>query len=129
MRDLLPTEGGRIQEGDVQGVVWVLRLFFWSFFATLACVQVTGEALSLEQSRAPGHDSLEETALETTIQSLPSSSSEKGNSEKSPLVTPSAASLVESVTQGREGRSCKCGQDVPQPHKLLREGPSFGCSV
>ncbi|XP_066857271.1 KICSTOR complex protein SZT2 isoform X1 [Anser cygnoides] len=67
--------------------------------------EVTGEALSLEQSRAPGHDSLEETALETTIQSLPSSSSEKGNSEKSPLVTPSAASLVESVTQGREGSS------------------------
>ncbi|KAM6262730.1 KICSTOR complex protein SZT2 isoform 10-T10 [Porphyrio hochstetteri] len=63
------------------------------------------EALSLEQSRAPGHDSLEETALERTIQSLPSSSSEKGNSEKSPLVTPSAASLAESVAQGREGSS------------------------
>ncbi|XP_075615764.1 KICSTOR complex protein SZT2 isoform X3 [Balearica regulorum gibbericeps] len=67
--------------------------------------EVPGEALSLEQSRAPGHDSLEEAALETTIQSLPSSSSEKGNSEKSPLVTPSAASLADSVTQGREGSS------------------------
>ncbi|OXB68491.1 hypothetical protein ASZ78_000428 [Callipepla squamata] len=65
----------------------------------------TGEALSLEQSRVPGHDSLEEAVLETTIQSLPSSSSEKGNSEKSPLVTPSAASLADSVTQGREGSS------------------------
>lgn len=86
-------------------------------FATLACVQVPGEVLSLEQSRAPGHDSLEETALETTIQSLPSSSSEKGNSEKSPLVTPSAASLADSVTQGREGRSCGCGQGVPKPHE------------
>ncbi|XP_065596339.1 KICSTOR complex protein SZT2 isoform X2 [Cyrtonyx montezumae] len=67
--------------------------------------EVTGEALSLEQSRVPGHDSLEEAVLETTIQSLPSSSSEKGNSEKSPLVTPSAASLADSVTQGREGSS------------------------
>ncbi|XP_042661964.1 KICSTOR complex protein SZT2 isoform X2 [Tyto alba] len=65
--------------------------------------EVPGEALSLEQSRAPGHDSLEEAAPETNIQSLPSSSSEKGNSEKSPLVTPSAASLADSVTQGREG--------------------------
>lgn len=129
MWDLLLTEGRGMQEGDVQGCGWVLCLFFWSFFATLACMQVPGEALSLEQSRAPGHDSLEETALETTIQSLPSSSSEKGNSEKSPLVTPSAASLVESVTQGREGRSCKCGQGVPQPWKLLREGPNFGCSA
>ncbi|XP_051481753.1 KICSTOR complex protein SZT2 isoform X7 [Apus apus] len=67
--------------------------------------EVPGEVLSLEQSRAPGHDSLEEAALETTVQSLPSSSSEKGNSEKSPLVTPSAASLTDSVTQGREGSS------------------------
>ncbi|PKU46462.1 protein szt2 [Limosa lapponica baueri] len=67
--------------------------------------EVPGEVLSLEQSRALGHDSLEESALETTIQSLPSSSSEKGNSEKSPLVTPSAASLADSVTQGREGSS------------------------
>ncbi|XP_074688336.1 KICSTOR complex protein SZT2 isoform X5 [Strix aluco] len=67
--------------------------------------EVPGEALSLEQSRAPGHDSLEEAAPETTIQSLPSSSSEKGNSEKSPLVTPSAASLADSVMQGREGSS------------------------
>ncbi|XP_075280814.1 KICSTOR complex protein SZT2 isoform X3 [Opisthocomus hoazin] len=67
--------------------------------------EVPGEALSLEQSRAPGHDSLEEAAPETSMQSLPSSSSEKGNSEKSPLVTPSAASLADSVTQGREGFS------------------------
>ncbi|XP_067157162.1 KICSTOR complex protein SZT2 isoform X5 [Apteryx mantelli] len=67
--------------------------------------EVPREALSLEQSRASGHDSLEEAALETTIQSLPSSSSEKGNSEKSPSVTPSAASLADSVTQGREGSS------------------------
>nr|XP_009943246.1 PREDICTED: protein SZT2 [Opisthocomus hoazin] len=67
--------------------------------------EVPGEALSLEQSRAPGHDSLEEAAPETSMQSLPSSSSEKGNSEKSPLVTPSAASLADSVTQGREGSS------------------------
>ncbi|XP_051652887.1 KICSTOR complex protein SZT2 isoform X5 [Manacus candei] len=67
--------------------------------------EVPGDMLRLEQSRAPGHDSLEEAAPETTIQSLPSSSSEKGNSEKSPLVTPSAASLTDSVTQGREGSS------------------------
>ncbi|KAM6327691.1 KICSTOR complex protein SZT2 isoform 1-T1 [Podargus strigoides] len=67
--------------------------------------EVPGEMLSPEQSRAPGHDSLEEATLETTIQSLPSSSSEKGNSEKSPLVTPSAASLADSVTQSREGSS------------------------
>lgn len=80
-------------------------------FVTLACVQVTGEALSLEQTKVPGHDSLEEAVLETTIQSLPSSSSEKGNSEKSPLVTPSAASLADSVIQTREGRSCRCGQE------------------
>uniref|UniRef100_A0A803Y4C7 SZT2 subunit of KICSTOR complex n=1 Tax=Meleagris gallopavo TaxID=9103 RepID=A0A803Y4C7_MELGA len=52
-----------------------------------------GEVLSLEQSKVPGRDSLEEAVLETTIQSLPSSSSEKGNSEKSPLVTPSAATV------------------------------------
>lgn len=76
-------------------------------FVTLTCVQVTGEVLSLEQSKVPGRDSLEEAVLETTIQSLPSSSSEKGNSEKSPLVTPSAASLADSVTQSREGRSCR----------------------
>ncbi|XP_030906559.2 KICSTOR complex protein SZT2 isoform X5 [Melopsittacus undulatus] len=67
--------------------------------------EVPGEALSLEQSRAPGHDSLEEAAPEAAVQSLPSSSSEKGNSEKSPLVTPTAASLADSVTQGREGSS------------------------
>ncbi|XP_052521973.1 KICSTOR complex protein SZT2 isoform X3 [Tympanuchus pallidicinctus] len=67
--------------------------------------EVTREVLSLEQSKVPGHDSLEEAVLETTIQSLPSSSSEKGNSEKSPLVTPSAASLADSVTQSREGSS------------------------
>ncbi|XP_017680131.1 PREDICTED: protein SZT2 isoform X6 [Lepidothrix coronata] len=67
--------------------------------------EVPGDMLRLEQSRAPGHDSLEEATPETTIQSLPSSSSEKGNSEKSPLVTPSAASLTDSVTQGREGSS------------------------
>ncbi|KAJ7401941.1 Protein SZT2 [Pitangus sulphuratus] len=65
--------------------------------------EVPGDMLRLEQSRAPGHESLEEAPPETTIQSLPSSSSEKGNSEKSPLVTPSAASLTDSVTQGREG--------------------------
>ncbi|KAJ7410096.1 Protein SZT2 [Willisornis vidua] len=64
--------------------------------------EVPGDMLRLEQSGAPGHDSLEEAAPETTIQSLPSSSSEKGNSEKSPLVTPFAASLTDSVTQGRE---------------------------
>ncbi|XP_067997638.1 KICSTOR complex protein SZT2 isoform X2 [Melanerpes formicivorus] len=67
--------------------------------------EVPEEALSLEQNRAPGRDSLEEAAPETTIQSLPSSSSEKGNSEKSLLVTPSAASLADSITQGREGSS------------------------
>jgi len=102
---------------------------FLVMFATLAYVQVPGEALSLEQSRAPGHDSLEEAAPETSMQSLPSSSSEKGNSEKSPLVTPSAASLADSVTQGREGRSCECGQDVPQPWELLRGEPSSGCGM
>ncbi|XP_009956679.1 PREDICTED: protein SZT2, partial [Leptosomus discolor] len=64
--------------------------------------EAPGEALSLEQSRAPGRESLEEAAPETTIQSLPSSSSEKGNSEKSPLVMPLAASLADSVAQGRE---------------------------
>ncbi|KAM8805626.1 KICSTOR complex protein SZT2 [Eudromia elegans] len=42
--------------------------------------EVPREAQNLEQSQVSGHDSLEETALETTIQSLPSSSSEKGNS-------------------------------------------------
>lgn len=119
MWDALVTEGRRIQEYDQTFLVPV----FLVTFATLACVQVPGEALSLEQSRAPGHDSLEEAALETTIQSLPSSSSEKGNSEKSPLVTPSAASLADSVMQGREGRSCGCGQDVPQPQEPLGEGP------
>ena len=102
---------------------------FLVIFATLDCVQVPGEVLNLEQSRAPGHDSLEEAAPETTIQSLPSSSSEKGNSEKSPLVTPSAASLADSVTQGREGRSCECGQDVLQPWELLREESSSGCGI
>lgn len=102
---------------------------FLVIFATLACVQIPGEALSLDQSRAPGHDSLEEAAPETTIQSLPSSSSEKGNSEKSPLVTPSAASLSDSVTQGREGRSCKCEQGVPQPRELSREEPSSSCGI
>ncbi|KAI1236749.1 hypothetical protein IHE44_0015002 [Lamprotornis superbus] len=67
--------------------------------------EASGDMLRLDQSRAPGQDSMEEAVPETTIQSLPSSSSEKGNSEKSPLVTPSAASLSESVTQGREGSS------------------------
>lgn len=72
-------------------------------------MQAPGDMLRLDQSRAAGQDSMEEAVPETTIQSLPSSSSEKGNSEKSPLVTPSAASLSESVTQGREGRSCSVG--------------------
>ncbi|KAF4797089.1 Protein SZT2 [Turdus rufiventris] len=67
--------------------------------------EASGDVLRLDQSRAPGQDSMEEAVPETTIQSLPSSSSEKGNSEKSPLVTPSAASLSESVTQGKEGSS------------------------
>lgn len=102
---------------------------FLIVFATLACMQVPGEALNLEQSRAPGHDSLEEAAPEATIQSLPSSSSEKGNSEKSPSVTPSATSLADSITQGREGGSCEGGQDVPQPQELLREKPSSGYGI
>lgn len=108
--DTVVTESRRMQEYD-----WTFfDAVFLVIFATLPCVQVP--VLSLEQSRALGHDSLEESALETTIQSLPSSSSEKGNSEKSPLVTPSVASLADSVTHGREGRSCECRRDVPQPH-------------
>lgn len=85
--------------------------------------------LRLDQSRAAGQDSMEEAVPETTIQSLPSSSSEKGNSEKSPLVTPSAASLSESVTQGREGRSCSVGRMYLKQKKLLREEPSSGCDI
>ncbi|XP_062353502.1 KICSTOR complex protein SZT2 isoform X5 [Cinclus cinclus] len=42
--------------------------------------EAPGDMLRLDQSRAPGQDSMEEALPETAIQSLPSSSSEKGNS-------------------------------------------------
>lgn len=92
----------------------MIRFFFSACFSgrfsDLGFIQASGDVLRLDQSRAPGQDSMEEAVPETTIQSLPSSSSEKGNSEKSPLVTPSAASLSESVTQGREGGCCPVGR-------------------
>lgn len=92
----------------------MMQFFFSACFSGNFCdigfMQAPGDMPRLDQSRAAGQDSLEEAVPETAIQSLPSSSSEKGNSEKSPLVTPSAASLSESVTQGREGRSCSVGR-------------------
>ncbi|XP_044883359.1 KICSTOR complex protein SZT2 isoform X6 [Mauremys mutica] len=64
------------------------------------------EVLRPEQSGAVGHSSLEEAAQEMTPLTPPHSqflplSSEKGSGEKSP----SAASLADSGTQGREGAS------------------------
>ncbi|XP_019386814.1 PREDICTED: protein SZT2 isoform X1 [Crocodylus porosus] len=68
-------------------------------------VPVVEEAPRPAQGKALGWGSLEEVALETAPRSLPSSASDKWNSEKSPLATPSAASLAESTTHGREGSS------------------------